>query len=242
MKMNQHEPIFFTPPSDQPDRSRRLHKGGGGSSPPDYQAQAEQRRRVQRDAFYCGVGYNDPGQQSAREAQYKKIYDDVFAYHKALLDKEYEGAQRNQRFNLARTGQTGGSQDVYEQGRTSEEYNRGLGNIASQAEQAVAKSRVAYEDAVSRGLALINSGSDAGSTVANTLNMFSSALQDALESAKSGSWNNFFNNVASTVQNTQFNEGSLLAARATTQWPEDEGVKAIGGGKSSGSGRIFTNR
>lgn len=28
--MNQHEPIFFTPPCNRPDRTRRLHKGGGG--------------------------------------------------------------------------------------------------------------------------------------------------------------------------------------------------------------------
>lgn len=46
MKNNQHEPIFFTPPSGDTKRPRRLHKGGGGGDGGAAKRKKEEDARV----------------------------------------------------------------------------------------------------------------------------------------------------------------------------------------------------
>lgn len=66
---NEHEPIFFTCPRNQPDRLRRLHKGGGGGDGGAADRKATEEARVAaavskiNDAF----GVYEPGPQESSE-------------------------------------------------------------------------------------------------------------------------------------------------------------------------------
>lgn len=64
MRLNQHEPIFFTPPCDKPDKRRRLHGGGDSGGGATYYANAERLYGTQADTadFMLGIGKGElPG-------------------------------------------------------------------------------------------------------------------------------------------------------------------------------------
>jgi len=232
--MNQMDPIFFTPPSNQPDGRRVLHKGGGGSAP-DYEGQRVAARNAQRQAFYDGIGYSNSG---AREESYKKMGDDIRGYRKAALDKEYQEAERNLGFNMARSGNSGGSQEVYEKGKLKEAYDRAGTDLESDISRSIASSKGAYENAVSGGVQSINSGADAATQIASALQKASSAMEEALSGAKGVSYGGLFNSIGSTAEQNNIRTAAAQGVQGIPQ-SDTKTVSAVGAGKGSSAGRTF---
>lgn len=232
---NQHEPIFFTPPSGKTSGARRLYKGGG--DPSAYQREQDARKEAARQAFYAGTGYNDEAQRTEREAQYGAMENDLVTYNRDKLDKEREAALRNLSFNLARSGLSGSSQDAADRAEIQRNYEQGIADIAAKAKAASATAKSGYETAFNRGLQQINAGSDANTQIASTLQEISNAMQSALEGAKGQSWSGFFGDLASTIDTAKTAQQQALVKGQVSGNPADQtlrtGTNQNGGGNSS---------
>lgn len=211
--------------------SQRIYrKGGGGGSAPDYEGERYRQRAAQRDAFYKGIGYTTGAEE--RNKQYEQMANDIRNYRLNELDKEYQRAMKQLNFNMARAGQSGGSQEIYERGRLKEEYDRARAAIEQDIEKALASSKMGYENAVSSGVSAINSGADAATQIAGALQKFSAAMQDALQGAKGVSYGGFFNSIGSAVENNAIRRGAMAGAAGIPS-VDDKTVAPISG-KSSG--------
>lgn len=194
-------------------RDGRRFKGGGGGDPAAYQRELEAKKEAQRQAYYAGTGWNDPTNQAAREKQYGQMEQDLTNFHRQQLDKERGTASQQMGFNMARAGQSGGSQQAYDQSMMDETYQKGLADIAAKAKSAVAQAKSGGESAFSRGLQAINSGGDATTQISSTMNDIANSMANALESAKGGSWGGFFGNLASTTDTAKANAGAGAAVK-----------------------------
>lgn len=224
-RQNQHDPIFFTPPSGKANGPRRLYKGGGGGDPSAYQREQDARKESARQAFYAGTGYNDEAQRAEREKQYGTMEGDLVNYNRDKLDRERELAMRQLEFNLARSGLSGSSQDAADRAELQRTYEQGIADIGSKAKAASATARSGYESAFNRGLQQINSGSDATTQIASTLQDISNAMQSALEGAKGQTWSGFFGDIASTADTAKAAQQQALVKNATGTSPADATLK-----------------
>lgn len=74
-----------------------------------------------------------------RSADYQKYYNDTFNAQKSQIDQNNAVGQRNLKFNLARGGNLGGSNDVYQHGLMAKDYNQALLNASTNAQGAEAQ-------------------------------------------------------------------------------------------------------
>lgn len=197
----------------------------------DYPAEQERKKEAARLNFYSGTGYNDPAAQAAREAQYKTMSNDIIGYHRTKLDRERNDALRQLGFNLARQGLSGSSQDAYDREQLQRKYLEGVTDINSKASNASAQAKSGFEQAISRGLQAINSGSDAGTQITSALQEKANTLQQAIEGAKGATWGGFFSDLASTVDSAK-----VRAQQANVRNQVGGSNPLLSGGGSSGGG------
>lgn len=193
---------------------RRFKGGGKGKDPSAYQRQLEAQKEANRQAYYKGTGWQNPENTAAREKQYGQMEQDIINFHRQQLDKERGESQRQMGFNMARSGQSGGSQQAYDQSMMDETYQKGLADIAAKAKAAVAQARSGGESAFNRGLQQINSGADATTQISSAMSDMANSMANALEGAKGGSWSGFFGNLASTVDTAKQAAGQAGAKSA----------------------------
>lgn len=219
-------------------RDGRAFKGGGkGKDPSAYQRELEAKKEANRQAYYQGTGWNNPENVSAREAQYGQMEKDIINFHRQQLDKERTEAQRQMGFNMARSGQSGGSQQAFDQSVMDETYQKGLADVAAKAKAAVSQARSGGESAFNRGLQQINSGADATTQISSTMSDMANSMSNALEGAKGGSWGGFFGNLASTVDTAKQVAGQTGAKSAYQAGDQAENSLAnvkTGGGNGRG--------
>lgn len=133
--------------------------GGGGNNA---QKQAERQERERQAAITQSVGqinnvFDNPGR--------KKEIDDFFGatrdYYMQDLNRQKTTNDRDLKFSLARSGQTGGSLAVDQNRRAGEDFNRGILDADRRAQSAAADLRTQDEQARMNLIAMAQSGLDA---------------------------------------------------------------------------------
>jgi hypothetical protein len=258
-RFDQMEPVFFTPPSGKASGPRRLFKGGSSQDPAAYQKQVDASKEAARQAYYRGIGYGGAGSGASaspvngkygntapadpyasaadqREKNYSNMENDIINYHRDKLDRERTNSEKQLKFNLARQGLSGSSQDAYDRSELERKYLEGITDVGSKAKAASASARTGYEQAFNRGLQAINSGADATTQITSTLADIGNSMQSALEAGKGASWGGFFDDIASTTDTAKVNAQQALVKRQV----EDPASSKLtsGGGSSKASGPL----
>ncbi len=114
--------------------------GGGNKAAAEARAR-EERQAAERRAAMAEINalFDAPATQQA----YAQHGADVYALNRAELDKAQADRARERSFQLARQGLSGGSQDAFTAGESSEQYLKALAGIqrhASEAEQGLRSS------------------------------------------------------------------------------------------------------
>lgn len=136
---------------------------GGGSDAADEAAQRERERqqRIAQATAQVNAALDDPS-IAARVDEHRAAVEEV---NTRELDRQSEEAARNARFNLARSGLSGGSVDVDENARLAEAAREGVTRVSEVADSAAQALRRNNEQTRARVVGLIQGGLD-GTTAA----------------------------------------------------------------------------
>lgn len=132
------------------------------------------------------------GVKAQRESNYETAGQDILNFKTPQLDKQREKAERNLRFQLARTGQTGGSLAQDQKYELNDNYSRGLADLTNQKEAAVNTARAADEQTRIDLINRIRSGMDQASAVASANAQTTSNIDSARDSALGQSLQDYF--------------------------------------------------
>jgi hypothetical protein len=136
---------------------------GGGSDPIAGMAANDEVARQQGVTKATGA-INDAYDSQARQQQYTDYGNALKAYYNNDLTRQGAIANRQLKFSLARSGQTGGSTAVDQGRKMSDEYAAGVLNATNSAQGAVAALRGQDESARAQQLALAQGGLSLGDT------------------------------------------------------------------------------
>lgn len=166
---------------------------------------ADMSAQEQEALRQANIGKNVTAINSAyggREGQYKAFADALKTKYTGDLNRQYADANRNQRFELAGAGLTGGSQAV--------DSGRNLGREMAQGTVA-AQSKVNSEEAALRSqdensrlqlISLAQTGGDIGNAASQTANMLKANLQGA-QGGAAGTLGDVFGSTAATYKTMQ---------------------------------------
>ena len=151
--------------------------------------------------------YDGSAQRAARESGYDSVRQNASAIALDSLSKQREEAGRNVRFNVARSGLTGGSVDVDENQNLANRYSEGVIQANSNADGIVnnvrGKDEATRADLISR----INAGMDANSASQAALAQIQNNQNIAKVDGQSNLLSNFFNGIASGIGGYQYGYG-----------------------------------
>ena len=154
--------------------------------------------------------YDGSAQRAARESGYDSVRQNALAIALDSLSKQREEAGRNVRFNVARSGLTGGSVDVDENQNLANRYSEGVIQANSNADGIVnnvrGKDEATRADLISR----INAGMDANSASQAALAQIQNNQNIAKVDGQSNLLSNFFNGIASGIGGYQYGYGAGL--------------------------------
>jgi hypothetical protein len=191
--------------------------GGNSAAQAANQAEAQRQSSIANTQRQVNNVFNSP--QRAKD-----IGDFVNAtrdYYSQDLDRQKGQADRGLKFALAKSGLTGGSTQVDQQGLLADNYNRGLLQVEQKAQGAGASLSAADQDARSRLITLATSGLDSTTAASQAAAAMRSNLQAGQSSAQLGSLGDSF---------AQFND---FAKQAKAAQQQREGYYAGLGGKNS---------
>lgn len=147
-----------------------------------------------------------------RARQYRDTGDAVYNFNVKELDRNATREGRNLRFELARRGQTGGSNDIDQNQLFGELYDRGKLQARTAGDSASARLKAEDEQTRLNLINSINAGSDASTAISGA----NRALQNNLETVRSNALGEGIGNV--------FNDASIISAatRMASQLPQDQ--------------------
>jgi hypothetical protein len=119
-------------------------------------------------------------------------------YYTDELGRDYTKAERNTRFNLARQGLMGGSEDAYQQGEVSQERDLGATRIDDAVRRAVTGLDTQRENERLNAINLVNSGSGT-SAVASAQAGLKNAFQNISTQNKADLFSDLFSGAANTA-------------------------------------------
>jgi len=174
--------------------------GGSDNSAQDAAAQQEAQRQAQITASTQKINqiFSDP----SRQAQYDKLAQDTTAYYTSALDRQNKIAQRNLKFYLARSGNTGGSLQATQSEQLGQDYLRGVTQASQKGQEAAANLQGQDESTKQSLIAMAQSGLDtttAGSEAASSLR---SNLQAGQAGSTAQGLGDVFSDLSSTYQNS----------------------------------------
>jgi len=190
------------------------------------QARAEQEReaRIQRVEGRINNYFDSPG----LKAEYAKYGTDMFNLLKSSLDQNTANESRGLKFSMSRSGNIGGSQDVYDHGLLQKDYNTGLLNAKNQASGAQAGLESA-DNATRNALdSMALSGMSSTDAMTQALNQSRTNLTAAQGNIVPEAADSLFGDLASATAQRQANAG-VQAANAA----------AAGQGQAGGLGSYF---
>ena len=151
--------------------------------------------------------YDGSAQRAARASGYDSVRQNALAIASDSLSKQREEAGRNVRFNVARSGLTGGSVDVDENQNLANRYSEGVIQANANADGIVnnvrGKDEATRADLISR----INAGMDANSASQAALAQIQNNQNIAKVDGQSNLLSNFFNGIASGIGGYQYGYG-----------------------------------
>lgn len=157
--------------------------------------------------------YDGSAQRAARESGYDSVRQNASAIALDSLSKQREEAGRNVRFNVARSGLTGGSVDVDENQNLANRYSEGVIQANSNADGIVnnvrGKDEATRADLISR----INAGMDANSASQAALAQIQNNQNIAKVDGQSNLLSNFFDGIASGIGGYQYGQGQAADAQ-----------------------------
>jgi hypothetical protein len=137
--------------------------------------------------------------KAAREAQYKDAADTVYKFNTDDLDRNATREGRNLKFELARRGLTAGSEDINQNQRFGELYDKGRLLARNAADSTSAELKAKDEGTRLNLINTINAGTDAGTAISAANN----ALVNNIASVKA-------DNMGETIGNV-FENSSLIS-------------------------------
>lgn len=197
---------------------RYMGGGGGGDGGSGDAAAAEEARKTalrRRIDMLYGIG-DDAGAQAAQaqlEGEATKLGDATRAYYTDQLGRDYEKAERNNRFKLARTGQMGGSEQVFQQGELASDRDLGATRVDEAVRRAIASLKTSREQERLSSINLVNSGAgDSAVTAAQT------GLRNSLDNVSNQSKAELFSDLFSVgadslARSNAADQQAALAAR-----------------------------
>jgi len=151
--------------------------------------------------------YDGSAQRASRTSGYDSVRQNALAIALDSLSKQREEAGRNVRFNVARSGLTGGSVDVDENQNLANRYSEGVIQANSNADGIVnnvrGKDEATRADLISR----INAGMDANSASQAALAQIQNNQNIAKVDGQSNLLSNFFNGIASGIGGYNYGYG-----------------------------------
>lgn len=156
-----------------PDGLRTCHKGGGSSK-----ADKMEKERQARIAQAVNV-INSIFEQADRDRLYNEQKNVVYDINARDVERQYDNAERTNRFGLARNGLLGGSVDIDSNAELQRKNNEGLMQATGIADNAAANLKL--QDERNRQSLISMAQSDIGSGTAQSLAQQS--LSNAADSA-----------------------------------------------------------
>ncbi|WAW09892.1 hypothetical protein NB640_11830 [Oxalobacter vibrioformis] len=145
-----------------PDGLRTCHKGGGSSKSAE---KMEKQRQARIAAAVDAI--NSIFAQSDRDKLYDEQKDVIYDINSRDVERQYENAERSNRFGLARNGLLGGSVDIDSNAELQRKNNEGLMQATGLADSAAANLKL--QDERNRQSLISMAQSDIGSGTAQSL-------------------------------------------------------------------------
>lgn len=191
-----------------------IHNGRAGrwadplgiiSKDPDTSAEEAARRENARLAQIDRTvrGINDIYDGPARQRQIGQFGDDLLTFFREDADKQKVDADRNLRFAMARSGQTGGSVTVDANRRLGDEYTKGILEASRRAQAGMADLRQQDAQARANLIALAQQGLSLGSATQQGAASMQAALDSSSATARAQGLGDIFLSVASAKQRSE---------------------------------------
>ena len=158
----------------------------------------ERQDRIRNATAAINARFNDPG----REAMYGSHRQNVYDYNLERLNEERERGDRELKFALARTGQSGGTGEIDARDQFQKNYDDALFDIAKFSDSAAARFRNADESARLKLLGQAQSGMSATTAATNAANQLALNAEQAEAYNDMASLGDLFSNIALLRQNT----------------------------------------
>lgn len=192
---------------------------GGGNSAAKEANRAEEQRQASIRGTQAKV--NDVFNSPQRAADIGDFVNATRSFYQQDLDRQKAEADRGLKFALAKSGLTGGSTQVDQQGLLADNYGRGLLQVEQKAQGAGASLSAADQDARARLISLATSGLDATTAAQQAAASMRSNLQAGQSEAQLGSLGDAF---------SQFNQ---FAQNAKAAQQQRAGFYSVVGGKNA---------
>ena len=171
--------------------------GGSNSAAKEANAaEAQRQAAIKSTQNRINTVFDNP----QRQADISQFVDATRQYYQDDLNRQKANADRGLKFALAKSGLTGGSENVDQQRLLGENYGRGVLQVEQKAQGAGASLQSADQDARAHLISLATSGLDATTGAAQAAAAMRSNLQAGESTAKLGSLADSFGDVNSFVQ------------------------------------------
>jgi len=204
--------------------------GGGGAGAADRHEQERQAQIARTTGAIRGI-FEQPG----REDAYATHRRDVADLNTQELNRSRAEADRQLRFDLARRGTAGGSDEIHQRGELEDRYTRGATDVSDYADQAAASLRGADERAKLDLIRDAQAGLDTGSAERAALDALSVNMAGAQSAGRLGHLGDLFADLAYNQR-----AGAEARGRGAAQVPflQDAAVYPRTSGSSSYGGTV----
>lgn len=206
--------------------------GGGSNNAANEANRMEQQRQAQIANTQSRI--NQVFDNPQRAADIANFVGATRQFYQQDLDKQKAIADRNLTFALAKSGLTGGSSQVDQQGVLGDNYAKGLLQVEQKAQGAGGALEAADQDARQRLISLATSGLDSTTGASQAASMMKSNLENqqaglgALSDAFSGV-NNFVQQAKDAQQRRQGYYSTFGGARSALYGGGNVGNNGFGG-------------
>jgi hypothetical protein len=176
--------------------------GGGGTSSAQKQAdanEAERQRKIAESTGAINKMFDDP----ARQAQYDALGNATTKFYTGDVDKQNTEAQRQLSFALARSGLSGGSEQLDKGKVLTEDYQKALLEASRRGQSAAASLKSSDEQTRQQLIAMAMGGLDATSASSEAASALRSNVEGAQADAGANSLGDLFTNLGNTYQTSQ---------------------------------------
>lgn len=194
-----------------------------GQQQPDYSAA---QNAVANGQLYTGVETVNP---ESREKLYREQKEAVYDVNAKEVNRQYENAERANRFGLARSGLLGGSADIDSNATLQEKTNEGLVQSAAAADAAAANLKLQDERSKQSLISMAQSGIDTGTAQQTALAALNANAQSALGERGASSLGNLFGDLSQAYLQNQYMKGSQNGWMYGAQYPNMSTQKTHGG-------------